>query len=318
MTHRVAVIIPCHNEETTIAKVVADFRRELPQASIVVCDNNSDDLTSERARSAGALVIHEPRQGKGWAVNRLFDAVDADYYVMVDGDGTYEAADVHALLAPVVAGRAHMTVGQRVEPAGTDAFRRFHRFGNRLIRSSINLLFRVDLRDILSGYRVFDGTLVRELPLLSEGFELETEITLQALDKGVIVQEIPSKYYSRIQGSLSKINTVSDGILLMRTIFMMFKDYRPLAFFGTLSFIMIFVGIAMGTIPVLEFMETRNVRHVPTAILAVGVVLSGITCFATGLILDSINRRQRENYKLIAKLTSGKAARARVRDPARG
>jgi len=295
---RVAVLIPCFNEETTIGKVVRDFRRELPEATVYVYDNNSTDRTVEEARAAGAVVGFEPRRGKGNVVRTMFREVRADVYVMVDGDDTYPAEQVHELMAPVLEGIAHMSTGSRLDRFEDTAFRPLHKMGNRLIRRLINGLFQANLRDILSGYRCFDAFHVRSMPLLSRGFEVETELTLQTLDKAFTIVEVPISYRGRPEGSYSKLNTYLDGLLVISTIFRVFKDYKPLRFFSYAGLLALLAGLGLGLIPVVEFVQTRVVRHVPTAILATGLMLVALLSFATGIILDTLNRRQLEQYHL--------------------
>jgi glycosyltransferase involved in cell wall biosynthesis len=301
---RIAVIIPCLNEEGTVGRVVADFRAALPDAVVYVCDNASADSTSARASEAGAVVVREHRRGKGAAVRRMFRDVDADLYVMVDGDGTYPAGSVYDLIRPVAEGRADMCVGTRLARFESGSFRVFHRFGNSLIRDTINILFGCRLSDVLSGYRCFSRRFVKSIPLLSVGFEVETELTLQALDKDFPVEEITVDYFKRPDGSFSKLNTYSDGALVLKTIFRIFKDYKPLKFFTASGVIFLLTGLALGAIPIAEFMRTGLVLHFPTAILAVGFVITSLFSFSTGLILDTINRRHRELHRLIADATS--------------
>jgi len=299
MNRSIAVLIPCLNEELTIEQVVQDFREQLPDAAIYVYDNNSTDRTVERARAAGAIIGHEHRRGKGNVVRRMFRDVDADIYIMVDGDGTYPAESVKALMEPVLQERAQMSVGTRLETYEHGSFRALHKLGNRLIRTLINVLFRAKLRDILSGFRCFDGRYIKNIPLLSRGFEVETELTLQTLDKGYTVAEVPIQYQTRPSGSQSKLNTYQDGILLLTTILRIFKDYRPLKFFLSVGTVTLLLGLGLGSIPVFEFLETGKVLHFPTAILATGLVLTALLAFATGFILDTSNRREREQYHLL-------------------
>ncbi len=296
----IAVLIPCYNEGTTIAKVVRDFRAALPEAEIWVYDNNSVDDTVEQAQQAGAQIGHERRQGKGYVVRTMLREVNADYFVMVDGDDTYPAERVRDLMAPVLSGEAHMSVGTRLEHHEDGSFRQLHKMGNRLIRWLINTMFDAELNDILSGYRCFDSFFADSVPLLSSGFELETELTLQSVDKGLLITEVPIDYRQRPPGSVSKLHTYLDGMLVLRTIMTIFKDYRPLRFFSVIAAIALLAGLGLGSIPIIEFVETRYVAHVPTAILAVGFVLVGVVAAATGFILDTFNRRQREQYQLIA------------------
>jgi glycosyltransferase involved in cell wall biosynthesis len=300
MKESIAVLIPCYNEELTVRKVIEDFRRELPDAGIYVYDNNSTDGTVKCACTCGAKVRHENKQGKGNVVRTMFREVFADIYVMVDGDATYPAGRVHDLIEPVRSGKADMTVGTRMDQYENKSFRLFHKFGNELIRRTINLLFGTRLRDILSGYRCFNSRFVKSIPILSKGFEVETELTLQALDKRFTIVEIPVEYYKRPEGSFSKLNTYLDGVLVTKTILWIFKDYRPLKFFSLVGGIFFLLGIGFGTVPIVEFLRTTKVTHQGTAVLATGLVLVSLLSFVSGFVLDTINRRYREQYQLLA------------------
>ncbi len=300
MKNSIAVLIPCFNEETTIASVVKEFRQQLPGAEIYVYDNNSTDKTVEEALSSGAKIGYEYKQGKGNVVQTMFREVKADIYIMVDGDSTYPAKRVRDLIDPVIRGEADMTVGTRLDRHEEESFRIFHKFGNELIRKTINFLFGTKLRDVLSGYRCFNSRFVDNIPILSSGFEVETELTLQALDKNFVIKEIPVDYTSRPEGSHSKLNTYLDGILILKTIMWIFKDYRPLKFFTSLGIINLLFGFILGSIPVSEFIRTGKVTHPSTAVLATGLVLVSLISFAIGLILDTVNRRHRELYQLFS------------------
>jgi len=230
----------------------------------------------------------------------MFREVKADCYVMVDGDATYPPDKVHDLIKPVMTGKADMTVGTRLTNYEDKSFRKFHKFGNELIRKSINLLFGTKLRDILSGYRCFSARFVKTVPILSKGFEVETELTLQALDKNFIIQEIQIDYFERPENSYSKLRTYGDGLLLLKTIFWIFKDYNPLKFFSLLGSIIFLSGVALGSIPISEFLQTTKVTHPSTAVLAATLVLISLLSFSTGLVLDTIKRRYREQYLLLS------------------
>jgi glycosyltransferase involved in cell wall biosynthesis len=299
MSKSIAVLIPCFNEEKTIQKVIDDFRHELPNADIYVYDNNSTDQTVQKAIASGAKIGYEYKQGKGNVVRTMFREIIADIYVMVDGDATYPAEKVHELIEPITSGKADMTVGTRLTVYEEESFRVFHKFGNELIRRMINLLSGTQLRDILSGYRCFSKRFVQGIPILSKGFEVETELTLQALDKGFVINEIPVKYFRRPEGSYSKLNTYFDGILVLYTIYRVFKDYQPLKFFSFTGLSIMILGAALGTIPVIDFIETGKVSHPSTAVLATGLVLVSLLSFTTGFILDTINRRYREQYQIL-------------------
>lgn len=290
----IAVIIPCYNEEKTIAAVVKSFRRELPHAAIHVFDNNSTDRTVKEAEAAGAVVGFERRQGKGNVVRAMLRAIDADIYVMVDGDGTYPADRVHELIAPVVAGEADMTIGSRLQGQTTGAFRILNLFGNRLFLRVFNAVFRVQITDLLSGYRAFTKAAAKSLPLLSRGFEIETELTAKCIEHEYRIREIPVNLSSRPEGSRSKIKVVRDGILIMRTIFSLFRDYKPLTAFGLAGTILITLGLIPGFVVIREFLLTHYIQRVPSAILAVGLVLAGLFFIFTGIILHTIARRFQE------------------------
>lgn len=298
---KVAVLIPCFNEALTIGKVVKDFRDALPGATIYVYDNNSNDGTGDAAREAGAIVRKEYRQGKGNVVRTMFREVDAHIYLMVDGDDTYPAGDGRGLLEPVVAGEADMVVGTRMVRYTDKAFRRFHVFGNNLVVALINILFRSSIHDCLSGYRAFSRTFVKTIPVISSGFEIETEMTTHALDKGFAIREVPIDYGKRPEGSASKLNTIKDGMLILKTVFRLFKDYRPLAFFSAISAVLFAAGLGSGIPVILEFLDTGLVPRFPTAILASALVVLSVLMFSVGLILDTIVRHQRESYELWVK-----------------
>ena len=297
---KIAVLIPCYNEELTIEKVVKDFKKELPDADIYVYDNNSKDKTAQIAKNAGAIVRKETRQGKGNVVRTMFREIDADIYVMVDGDDTYPAEFVHQLIEPVRNGEADMTIGDRLSN-GTyqeQIKKNFHEFGNNLVRKAINILFNNKLKDIMTGYRVFNKTFVKNMPVLSPNFELETEMTLFALDKKFRLKEIPIIFRERPDGSESKINTVSDGIKVIKTIIKMFKDHKPLKFFTILFTILLLIGIFVGLPVIIEYCKTRYITKVPTAILATGIVSLAVICEQCGIILHTIVKQHRENYEL--------------------
>jgi glycosyltransferase involved in cell wall biosynthesis len=299
MKEKIAVLIPCYNEEKTVQKVIKDFRKELPEAHIYVYDNNSSDQTVENAKACKVNIGYEYKKGKGNVVRTMFREVDADVYIMVDGDATYPAAQVHKLIEPVINGKADMTVGTRLESHEDHSFRMFHKFGNTIVCQFINLLFKSHLIDVLSGYRCFSSRFVKNVSILSKGFEVETELTLQALDRNFIIREIPIEYQKRPKGSYSKLNTYGDGLLVFKTIFWLFKDYKPLKFFSIFGTIAIIIGVILGSIPISDYISTGKVTHPSTAVLATGFILIALLAFSTGLILDSINRRYKEQYQLI-------------------
>lgn len=297
---KIAVLIPCYNEELTIEKVIKDFKKELPNADIYVYDNNSKDKTAEIARRNGAIVKHEYRQGKGNVVRSMFRDVDADIYVMVDGDDTYPAEEVHKLIKPIEEGRADMVIGDRLTN-GTyqkENKRHFHEFGNNLVRKSINVLFKTNLKDIMTGYRVFNKIFVKNMPVMSPKFEIETEMSLHALDKKFIIEEIPIVYRDRPAGSVSKLNTVSDGIKVVETIIKMFKDFKPRQFFWVISLIFIILGLIVGIPVIIEFIKTNYITKVPSAVLATGIMIFALITAQCGVILDTVVKQNRENYEL--------------------
>jgi glycosyltransferase involved in cell wall biosynthesis len=296
---KIAAIIPCYNEELTIAKVIADLKRVLPEAIIYVFDNNSTDKTREIAGSLGCIVIKEKRRGKGFVVQSMFSKIDADIYIIVDGDDTYEIAGVNDMIAMVTGDSADMVVGNRLKTFTGNAFRPLHTFGNKLVRFLINKLFKTNLTDIMSGLRVMNRAFVKNINIMSSGFEIETEMTIKALKYGYVIKETDINYRERPAGSHSKLNTVRDGMLVLKTIFIIFKEYKPLLFFSAFSGVMLLVSALSGYVVVDEFFKTRYIRHVPLAVFAAGSMILSIILFVTGIILDSINRRFDELYNFI-------------------
>jgi glycosyltransferase involved in cell wall biosynthesis len=310
---RIAVLIPCHNEMLTVGKVVRDFRAVLPEAAIYVFDNASTDDTAERAAAAGAVVVRVHSKGKGHVVRSMFRDVDADVFLMVDGDDTYPADRARAVLLPVLTGAADMVVGTRLEDHHGTAFRRFHGFGNRLVRGVISRLFNTSLADVLSGYRAFSARFVRSMPVLSHGFEIETEMTVFALSQGMALSEVPVPYGSRREGSHSKLHTFRDGYRVLRTIGFLYKDFRPLQFFGLIASFCLLAGVAFGMFIVREFALTGLVTHPSTAVLSVALVLLGMLSLATGLILDTVNRRSQELMRLLTDQVMTQSSRTPAR-----
>lgn len=290
----VAVLIPCYNEELTVGAVVRQFRETLPEADIYVFDNNSTDRTIEEARAAGALVVREGRQGKGYVVQSMFYRVDADVYVMVDGDATYDPKAVRALLAPVLDGEADMVVGSRLHGESASEFRALNRMGNRMFLAVLNGIFDVRLTDILSGYRAFSRDFVKNVPLFAAGFQIEVELTIKALERGYRIVEVPTNLISRPEGSFSKIKHFHDGVLILAMIMSLFRDYKPLTFFGGLGILLFGAGLIFGAPVILEFFKTGLVPRLPSAVLAVGFVLSGLLTMAVGLVLHTTVRRFQE------------------------
>jgi len=274
---KIAVLIPCYNESKTIEKVVKDFKKELPNADIYVYDNNSSDNTAQIAAGAGAIVRHEYMQGKGNVIRRMFREVDADCYIMIDGDDTYPAEHAKEMVSLILEGKAEMVVGDRLSSTYfTENKRLFHNFGNVLVRFLVNKTFNSNVRDIMTGYRVFNKIFVKNMPVLSKGFEIETEMSLYALDKRFIIKEIPITYRDRKEGSFSKLNTISDGIKVIKKIVSMYKDYKPRVFFFVIAAIFIILGIAVGIPVIIEYFKTRYISKLPSAVLATGLVTLGI------------------------------------------
>jgi hypothetical protein len=296
---RVAVLIPCYNEALTIAKVIHDFKTELPNAGIYVFDNGSTDETIEAAERAGATVRRERRRGKGYVLQSMFRQVDADIYVMVDGDGTYPADRVRDLIAPVLNDEAEMVVGSRLLGASTRAFKVRNLIGNQFFRALLNCLFNVRLTDLLSGYRALSRRVVKSLPFFSHGFESETELTVKCLQRGHRIVEIPITLSPRLSGSCSKIQFVRDGLLILNTLLALARDYHPMMIFGVAGSALCLGGLIPGIIVIREFISTGQVLRFPSAILAVGMIISGLLVGFVGLALHSISRHFQElDYQL--------------------
>ena len=294
---RVAVIIPCLNEEATIGRVLDGFRERLPAAALYVVDNKSSDKTAEVAQAHGALVLRETRPGKGFAVRRAFREVEADVYLLVDGDDTYPSEDADRMLEPILAGAADVVVGTRLGSQGSE-FRWMNRFGNRILLGFLNALFSVKVTDLLSGYRAMTREFVKQVPVLSVGFELETELSVLAFRRGFRTIEIPVRLRSRPPGSHSKISVIRDGFRILNAILTLLRDYRPLTFFGGAGIICVVFGVLPGLFVTYEFMQRGTVR-IPTAVLATGLVLSGLILMLVGVVLTTLNRRFRElDYRL--------------------
>jgi glycosyltransferase involved in cell wall biosynthesis len=306
MNPAIAIIIPAFNEEATIKDVILDFNKCVPQGKIYIIDNNSTDRTRNIAESTlseniiSGEVLFVMKQGKANAVKEAFRLIEADIYVMVDADHTYFAKDLENLLSPVIKGESDIVVGNRFvnKDYQVENKRNFHNFGNVLVRNLINIFFRADLNDIMSGYRVFSRRFVKNYPIMCEGFEIETEMTLHALDKKFSITEVPINYKDRIAGSISKLNTINDGYKVIKTIFTILKDYKPLFFFGNLSLIFAVIGLIIGSFPVYEYIQFKYVYKVPSAILATGLIIISLLSLAIGLILETIAKHQRINYEL--------------------
>lgn len=291
---KVAILIPCYNEERTVGEVVKEFQSQLPHASIYVFDNNSTDQTVQRAREAGAAVFHENRQGKGFVVQSMFRQVEADIYIMVDGDGTYPASAAHGLLAPILSGEADMVVGSRLHAESRSEFKQLNALGNRLVLSLLNAIFRVKLTDILSGYRSFNRKFVKSLPLFGGGFEIETELTIKAIERGYRIVEIPINLTHRPSGSHSKIKFFRDGTIILNTLLALFRDYKPLTFFGAAGLAFLALALVPGFVVIVDFVHTSLVPRLSLAALAVMLAGCGLLSLTVGLILHSIARRAQE------------------------
>jgi glycosyltransferase involved in cell wall biosynthesis len=296
---RIAVLVPCYNESMTIAKVVKDFKEVLPEADIYIYDNNSTDHSDDLAREAGAIVRYERRQGKGNVIRTMFREIQADCYLMVDGDDTYPAAFAREMTDRVLRGKADMVIGDRLSSTYfTENKRRFHNSGNLIVRKLVNRFFEGDVKDIMTGYRAFSYPFVKSFPVLSKGFEIETEMTIHALDKNFHIQSIPVDYRDRPKGSHSKLNTYTDGIKVIGTIFRLLKDYRPLQFFSGIALILALFSAVLFTPILFEFTRTGMVPRFPTLIVSGFSALSAILLFCCGLILHTENQRNRQNFEI--------------------
>lgn len=296
---KIAVLLPCYNEVSTIAKVVTDFRAALPEADIYVYDNNSTDGTAQAAQQAGAIVRHEPMQGKGNVIRRMFREVEADCYLMADGDDTYPAEQARQMVTPVLEEHVDMVIGDRLSSTYFNENKRpFHNGGNRVVRWLIRRFWHTDIHDIMTGYRAFSRTFVKNFPVMSGNFEIETEMTIHALDRRFLLREVPVVYRDRPLGSVSKLNTFSDGISVLKTIVLLYKEYRPLRFFSWLAILLALAAVLM-LIPVLvEYFHTGLVPRFPTLIVSMFLLLAALLSLFTGLCLDVIVSKDRKNYEL--------------------
>lgn len=297
---RIAVLIPCYNESKTVAKVVADFKAVLPEDAVIyVYDNNSTDGTAEIAAAAGAVVRHEYQQGKGNVIRRMFREIDAQCYIMADGDDTYPAEYAPEMAAKVLERGVDMVVGDRLSATYfTENKRPFHNFGNKLVRRSINALFKSDIRDIMTGYRAFSYQFVKSFPVLSKGFEIETEMSIHAIEKNMLVDNVIVSYRDRPEGSVSKLNTVSDGVKVLGTIGKLYKNNKPFAFFGIIALVLALIA-AVLFIPVFnEFLHTGEVRRFPTLIVSGFVAIGAIQSFFAGLILETLHEKNRHDFEM--------------------
>lgn len=297
---KIAVLIPCYNESKTIEKVVTDFRKQLPEAVIYVYDNNSTDGTDEIARKAGAVVRYEFQQGKGNVIRRMFAEIDAQCYVMVDGDDTYPADQVKQMVDKVLINRADMVVGDRLSSTYFEENKRpFHNFGNSIVRASINALFKNDIKDIMTGYRAFSYRFVKTFPVLSKGFEIETEMSIHAIDKNMYVENVVIEYRDRPQGGESKLNTYSDGFKVIKTIIKLFRTYRPMGFFGLISVILFLLAMVFVIPVVVTYVKTGLVPNFPTLIVCGFLTIAAIQSLFAGLILQTIYQKNRQDFEMV-------------------
>jgi len=298
---RIAVLVPCFNEEAAVATVVADFRKVLPSATVYVYDNNSKDRTAAVAREAGAEVRAERRQGKGHVVRRMFADIDADIYVLVDGDATYDAPSAPRMIEALVDEHLDMVVGRRVDQ-GKAAYRMGHRTGNRLLTEFLASVFGQEFKDILSGYRVFSRRFVKSFPVLSDGFEIETELAVYALELALPVAELDTPYYARPEGSFSKLNTWRDGFRILGTMLKLYRSERPLRFFTMIGILLALLSIILAIPIVITFIETGLVPRLPTAVLSMGLMIMALLSVSSGLVLDTVTQGRRE-MKMLAYLS---------------
>lgn len=296
---KIAVLIPCYNEAKTVEKVVKDFKEILPEAAIYVYDNNSTDDTAMLAERAGAIVRHEYQQGKGNVIRRMFRDIDAECYIMTDGDDTYPAEFAREMADRVLQKNVDMVVGDRLSSTYfTENKRPFHNFGNSLVRKAINLMFRTEIKDIMTGYRAFSYQFVKSFPVLSKGFEIETEMSIHAVDKNMLLDNVIIEYRDRPEGSESKLNTYSDGLKVIRTIIRLFRNYKPMAFFGGMAAVLVLLA-AIFFIPVfVEYIQTGQVPNFPTLIVCGFAALAAIQAFFSGLILQNVVQKNRQDFEM--------------------
>ena len=297
---KIAVLIPCYNESQTIEKVVKDFKKALPTADIYVYDNNSKDGTDEIAKKAGAIVKYEYNQGKGNVIRSMFKQINADCYLMIDGDDTYPAENAKEMCDLILEGKADMVIGDRLSSTYfTENKRPFHNFGNKIVRFLINKLFKNNVKDIMTGYRAFSYSFVKTFPVLSKGFEIETEMTIHAVDKNFKTTEVQVNYQDRPEGSESKLNTYSDGIKVLKTIATLFKEYRPMAFFGIVSFLLLVISLLFMVPVFIEYFQTGLVPKLPTLIFSLFILVFSLLSFICGLILQVITKKHKQLYELM-------------------
>ena len=309
----IAVLIPCYNEAKTIAKVVRDYRAALPEADIYVYDNNSTDHTDDIAREAGAIVRYEYRQGKGNVIRSMFREIDADCYLMIDGDDTYPAENAREMVNLVLERKVDMVVGDRLSATYyTENKRPFHNLGNRLVKGLVNTIFKGSVSDIMTGYRAFSYQFVKSFPVLSKGFEIETEMTIHALDKNLSVQSVQVEYRDRPADSPSKLNTYSDGMKVLRTIVRLYKEYRPMSFFGLLAALMALVSVILFIPIFAEYLHTGLVPRFPTLIVCGVMGTMALLLWVCGLILDTVAKKHRQLFEINLNLLNGQCRRERV------
>lgn len=297
---KIAVLIPCYNESKTIKKVVEDYKKALPEADIYVYDNNSSDHTDEIAREAGAIVRYEYRQGKGNVIRSMFKDIDADCYLMIDGDDTYPAENAREMCDLVLNKKVDMVIGDRLSSTYfTENKRPFHNFGNRLVRGLINFLFESNVRDIMTGYRAFSYEFVKTFPVLSKGFEIETEMTIHALDKNFLLEEVKVGYRDRPAGSVSKLNTYRDGFRVLKTIGRLFKEYKPTIFFSLLSLLFLIISVGFGIPVFAEYFKTGLVPRYPTLIFSGFMLMIALVLFACGVVLEVVVKKHRQLFELM-------------------
>ena len=295
---KVAVLIPCYNESGTIEKVVKDFKAALPEAVIYVYDNNSTDDTAIIAENAGAVVRHEYMQGKGNVIRRMFREIDAEAYIMADGDDTYPAENAREMADKILTKNVDMVVGDRLSSTYfTENKRPFHNFGNTIVRSSINRLFKNDIKDVMTGYRAFSYRFVKTFPVLSQGFEIETEMTIHAVDKKMLVENVIIDYRDRPKGSESKLNTYSDGFRVLKTILRLYKNYKPLQFFSLMALILILIALVFFIPVIIEYFQTGLVPKIPTLVVCGFVTLGAIQAYFSGMILSTIIQKNKQDFE---------------------
>ncbi len=296
---KIAVLIPCYNESKTIRKVIEDFKRDLPEAVIYVYDNNSTDGTDEIARNAGAIVRYEKKQGKGNVIKRMFREIDAECYIMTDGDDTYPSSSAREMVNLVLNDKVDMVIGDRLSSTYfTENKRPFHNFGNVLVRGLINFIYKSNIRDVMTGYRAFSYCFVKTFPVLSKGFEIETEMTIHTLDKNLFAKNVIIEYQDRPEGSSSKLNTYSDGFKVLKTIVSLYKNYRPLSFFMWLALVLFIIGSGFLTPVIIDYVKSGLVPKIPSFIASIFFYICAIQSFFGGLILDTVSRKSKQDFEM--------------------